>query len=233
MNDNDPDTLTPNTERMAAAGHPRSISVKAATAGILAGCAAIAYILNAYCLTLFNLGMDVGTQLSACKVMTVLIFTALAAMLLSAETIRRQCGERLGAGSLGASLRALRLAAVILLPAVLVLFTLQTPIWSYPSPASWNRPQFAYGWPLMWKREGSGELHFIVPMINFIFWTAYLALVLGYRKLKHYLVMLSCLAALLVLYALLFEVGTTDRNRQRDGASYRLHFTESSLATIR
>ena len=108
----------------------RVLAVLGAAFGLLA----LFYLVFACSLTLKNFGLSVEAQLIVQQILTPLLFVALAALAVSCEYFRRvllQSGIKAGI-----LLRILRLIAVVVLPVVIVIFTLQTPFWSFQSPAS-------------------------------------------------------------------------------------------------
>ena len=183
--------------------------------GAAFGLLAMFYLVFAWSLTLKNFGLSVEAQLVAQRILTPLVFVALGALAVSCEYFRRvllQSG--IDAGVL---LRMLRLVAVVVLPVVIVLCTLNTPFWSYSSPMGWDRPRFIYGWPLPWKGEpGMTGLHKICPFFNLFFWTLYLMVIVGYRRIKHYLVLLVVMLFLFGLYAKFVGIKTVYQGRDRN-----------------
>ena len=171
-----------------------------AVLGSATGALALFYLFFAWSLTLKNCGLGVEDQLIAQRIITPLLFVALGALAVSCEYFRRvplQSGIKAGI-----LLRILRLVAVVVLPVVIVLFTMNTPFWSYQSPETWDRPRFTYGWFLPYKGERTMEgLHKICPFLNLFLWTLYLMVLVGYRRIKHYLVLLVVMLVLFGLYA--------------------------------
>jgi hypothetical protein len=132
----------------------------------------------------------------------------------SCEYFRR---VRLQSGTkTGILVRILRLVAVVVLPVVIVFGTLNTPFWSFQSPAAWDRPRFIYGWFLPWKGERpmSGT-HMICPFLNLFLWTLYLMVLVGYRRIRRYLAMLGVMLVLFGLYAKFVGIETVYRARDR------------------
>ena len=167
--------------------------------GAAFGSLVILYFVFAWSLTLKNFGLSVEDQLIAQRVITPLVFVALGALAVSCEYFRRVL---LHSGTeAGILLRMLRLVAVVVLPVVIIVFTMQTPFWSYKSPWGWDRPRFDYGWPLPWKGEKMVGAHMICPFLNLFLWTLYLMVLMGYRWAKHYLVLLVVMLVLFGLYA--------------------------------
>ena len=62
-------------------------------------------------------------------------------------------------------------------------------------------------------------MHKICPFFNLFFWTLYLMVIVGYRRIKHYLVMLGVMLVLFVLYAKFVGIKTVYRGRDRSSAS--------------
>ena len=171
-----------------------------AVLGSATGSLALFYLVFPWSLTLKNFGLSVEAQLIAQRILTPLVFVALGALAVSCEYFRR---VRLQSGSkAGILVKVLRGVSLVVLPVAIVLCTLNTPFWSYPSPMGWDRPRFIYGWPLPWKGEaGMTGLHKICPFFNLFFWTLYLMVLVGYRRIKHYLVLLVVMLVLFGLYA--------------------------------
>lgn len=180
-----------------------------AVLGVAFGLLAMFYLVFAWSLTLKNFGLSVEAQLIAQRILTPLVFVALGALAVSCEYFRR---VRLQTGTkAGVLVRVLRIVALVVLPVVIVLCTLNTPFWSYPSPMGWDRPRFDYGWPLPWKGEKMVGAHMICPFLNLFFWTLYLMVLVGYRRIKHYLVMLGVMLVLFGLYAKFVGIKTVYR----------------------
>jgi len=173
---------------------------------------ALFYIYFARPLTLKNFGLSVEAQLIAQRVITPLLFVAFGALAVSCEYFRR---VRLQSGTkTGILLRVLRLVVVVVLPVVIVICTLNTPFGSYRSPDGWNRPRFIYGWFLPWKGEPAMMgIRMVCPFLNLFLWTFYLMVLVGYRRIKHYLVFLGAMLVLFILYAKFVGVETVYRER--------------------
>jgi hypothetical protein len=183
-----------------------------AVLGAAFGLLAMFYLVFAWSLTLKNFGLSVEAQLIAQRIITPLLFVALGALAVSCEYFRR---VRLQTGTKsGVLVRILRLGAVVVLPVVIVIFTLQTPFWSFNSPDGWDRPRFDYGWPLPWKGEKMGGAHMICPFLNLFLWTLYLMVLVGYRRIKHYLVLLVVMLVLFVPYAKFVGIKPVHRGRR-------------------
>ena len=184
-----------------------------AVLGAAFGSLALLYLFFAWSLTLKNFGLSVEVQLIAQRIITPLVFVALGALAVSCEYFRRVL---LHSGTeAGILLRILRLVAVVVLPVVIIVFTMQTPFWSYKSPWGWDRPRFDYGWPLPWKGEKMVGAHMICPFLNLFLWTLYLMVLMGYRRIKHYLIMLGVMLVLFGLYAKFVGIKTICRDRGR------------------
>lgn len=56
-------------------------------------------------------------------------------------------------------------------------------------------------------------LHKICPFFNLFFWTLYLMVLVGYRRIKHYLIMLGVMLVLFGLYAKCVGIKTVYRGR--------------------
>ena len=183
-----------------------------AVLGSATGALALFYLFFAWSLTLKNCGLGVEAQLIAQRILTPLLFVALGALAASCEYFRR---VRLQAGTkTGVLVWMLRLGAVVVLPVVIVYFTMKTPFWSYQSPDGWDRPRFIYGCFLPWKGEpGMTGLHKICPFLNLFLWTLYLMVLVGYRRTKHYLVMLGVMLVVFGLYAKFVGIKTVYRGR--------------------
>ncbi len=191
-----------------------------AVLGVAFGSLALFYICFARSLTLKNFGLSVEAQLIAPRIITPLLFAALGALTVSCEYFRR---VRLRSGAkTGILVRILRLVAVVVLPVAIVFFSLQTPFWSFQSPDTWDRPRFIYGWFLPWKGEPAMTgIHMICPFLNLFLWTLFLMVLVGYRRVKHYLIMLGVMLVLFGLYAKVVGIKTVYRQRVRsaDGQS--------------
>ena len=191
-----------------------------AVLGVAFGSLALFYICFARSLTLKNFGLSVEPQLIAQRIITPLLFAAFGALAVSCEYFRR---VRLQSGTkTGILFRILRLVAVVVLPVVIVIFSLQTPFWSFQSPDTWDRPRFIYGWFLPWKGEPAMTgTHMICPFLNLFLWTLFLMVLVGYRRVKHYLIMLGVMLVLFGLYAMVVGIKTVYRQRIRsaDGQS--------------
>ena len=170
----------------------------AAVFGAAFGSLALFYICSIWVLPLKNFVPSVEAQLIAQRIITPLLFVSLGALVVSCEYFRR---VRLKSGTkTGILVRVLRVVVLVVLPVVIVLCTLNTPFWSYPSPETWDRPRFIYGWFLPYKGERTMEgMHKICPFLNLFLWTLYLMVLVGYRRIKHYLIMLG---VMLVLFGL-------------------------------
>ena len=201
-----------------------------AVLGAAIGSLALFYVVFASLLPLKNFGLSVESQLVAQRIITPLLFVSLGAFVVSCEYFRRihqgHIKSETKTDNPGALVRGLRVAAVVVLPAVIVFFTLNTPFWSYPSPSLWDRPRFDYGWPLPWKGEKMEGMYMICPFLNLFFWTFYVMLIVGYRRIKHYLVMLGVMLVLFCLYAKLFGVGTHYRQVRRKNADGQMVSTQ-------
>ncbi len=188
-----------------------------AVLGVAFGSLALFYIFFARQLTLKNFGLSVEAQLIAQRIVTPLLFVALGALAVSCEFFRR---VRLQSGTkTGILVRILRLVVVVVLPVVMVFSTLNTPFWSFQSPDTWDRPRFIYGWFLPWKGEPvMWGVHMICPFLNLVLWTLYLMVLVGYMRIRHYLVMLVVMLVLFGLYAKFVGIKTIYRERERKSA---------------
>jgi hypothetical protein len=184
-----------------------------AVLGVAFGLLALCYLIFAWALTLKGFGLSVEAQLITQRILTPLLFIALAALAASCEYFRRVLLQ--SAIKAGILLRILRLVAVFVLPVVIVFFTMKTPFWSFKSPTDWDRPQFIYGWFLPWKSERAmAAKYMICPFLNLFLWTLYLIVLMGYRRLKHYLVLLWVMLALFVPYSMFVGVKPVHRGRR-------------------
>ena len=190
-----------------------------AVLGAAFGSLAMLYLVFACSLTRKNFGLSVEDQLIAQRILTPLLFIALAALAVSCEYFRRvllQSGIKAGI-----LLRILRLVAVVVLPVVIFLFTLKTPFWSFKSPMCWDRPRFLYGWFVPCKVErsplGAGAW---LAFLNIFLWTLYLMVLMGYRRIKHYLIMLGVMLVLSVPFAMFVGFKPVHRGR---GQQSKLH----------
>ena len=155
-----------------------------AVLGVAFGSLALCYLVSAWSLTLKNFGLSVEDQLVAQRILTPLLFVALAALAGSCEYFRR---VRLQSGTkTGALVRMLCLVAVVVLPVVIVYFTMKT------------------------------------PFLNLFLWTLYLMVLVGYRRTKHYLVMLGVMLVVFGLYAKFVGIKTVYRVPQGQSSASRL-----------
>ena len=187
----------------------------AAGIGVAFGSLALFYIFFAWALTLKDFGLSVDAQLIAQRIITPLVFLALVALAVSCEYFRRVLIQsRVKVGML---VRILRLVAVVVIPSVIAFFALKTPFWSFQSPAAWDRPRFIYGWFLPWKGEPAiTGIHLLCPFLNMFLWTLYLMVIVGYRRIRHYLVMLAVMVVLFGLYAKFVGIDAVYRERRGD-----------------
>ena len=174
-----------------------------AVGAVALGVAAMGYVSCARSLTLAHLGLSVPQQLMAQRALTCGIFAALAVLPFGAAFLARRLPPCEAASKV---VRFLKVAALALVPVFLTLATLRTPFWSMPSPASWNRPRFVYGWPLPWKNEAGMVLLMFMPCVNWFLWTLYVRWLLGCRRLRSFLVTVAVAGGLALL--LLFVSGT-------------------------
>ena len=191
-----------------------------AVLGVAFGLLAMFYLVFACSLTLKNFGLSVKAQLITQRILTPLLFVALAALAVSCEYFRRvllQSGVKAGI-----LLRILRLVAVVVLPVVIFLFTLKTPFWSFKSPMCWDRPRFLYGWFVPCKVERSPlDAGAWLAFLNIFLWTLYLMVLMGYRRIKHYLVMLVVMLVLLVPFVKFLGIKPFHRGRtMENGITY-------------
>ena len=159
-----------------------------ATIAIAFGIVALCYIVVGSSLTLVRVGLSVPSQLVAQRIITFVVFASLVALPFGVAYFVRRLPQSLGKNLL---VRILVIVALVVVPIVLLLFSVKSPIWSFPSPSTWERPQFYYGWPLPTKRDGGVSFPWVLVFVNWIFWTLYLQWVLGSRRLKHYVITLS------------------------------------------
>lgn len=159
-----------------------------ATIAVAFGIVALCYIVVGSSLTLVRVGLSVPSQLVAQRIITLVVFASLVALPFGVAYFVRRLPQSLGKNLL---VRILVIVALVVVPIVLLLFSVKSPIWSFPSPSTWERPQFYYGWPLPTKRDGGVSFPWVLVFVNWIFWTLYLQWVLGSRRLKHYIISLS------------------------------------------
>lgn len=151
------------------------------------GVVGLCYIIVVNSLTLFRIGLSVPNQLVAQRVITFAVFASLVALPFGVAYFERRLPQSLVKNLL---VRILVILALVVVPIVLVFASFKSPIWSFPSPSTWERPQFYYGWPLPIKRGGM-TFPLIIVFVDWMFWTIYLQWVLGSRRLKHYIITLS------------------------------------------
>ena len=159
-----------------------------ATIAVAFGVVALCYIVIAGPLLLVRVGLSVPSQLVAQRIITLVVFASLVALPFGVAHFARRLPQSLGKNLL---VRILVVVALVVVPIVLVVVSFNSPIWSFPSPSTWDRPQFYYGWPLPIKRDGHVVFPLVIAIVNWIFWTLYLQWVLGSRRLKHYVITLS------------------------------------------
>lgn len=164
-----------------------------ATIAIAFGIVALCYIVIAGPLMLVRVGLSVPSQLVAQRIITFVVFASLVALPFGVAYFVRRLPQSLVKNLL---VRILVVVALVVVPIVLVLASLNSPIWSFPSPSVWDRPQFYYGWPLPIKRDGGVMFPLVIVIVNWVFWTLYLQWVLGSRRLKHYIITISILLVL-------------------------------------
>jgi len=175
-----------------------------AIAGLSAGVGAVLHIATANALTLKGFGLDVGGQLIAQRLLTVVVFCALGAAAASADWLRSRVADtKQGSSLLAGCAKGLAIAVP---PLIVLLCTINSPFWSYTPPSGWDRPRFLYGWPIPWKTDAGMTLYAIVPALNWLVWTAYAMFVLGCRKWTSYRKMLMVAGVLILICALLFGV---------------------------
>ena len=200
----------------------RNLKCILAVVGLMAGVGAVLCLSILRPLTLKGIGIeDVGCQLVVQRVLTPMVFCALAGMAASAEWLSRRMASTMKPHWWT---KAIRLAMVIVLPLIVLFCTLNTPFWSFVPPDGWNRPRFIYGWLIPWKTEAGMTLYVIVPAINWLLWMAYTMFVFGYKSWKAYRNMLLVMGGLLVVYAILFGVAPRHRGVRNaaigEGARY-------------
>ena len=59
-------------------------------------------------------------------------------------------------------------------------------------------------------------MHKICPFLNLFFWTLYLMVLVGYRRIKHYLVLLVVMLVLFGLYAKFVGIKTVYQGRDKN-----------------
>ena len=157
------------------------------------GVVALCYIVVANPLTLVRVGLSVPNQLVAQRIITFVVYASLVALPFGVAYFERHLPQSLVKNLL---VRILVIVALVVVPIVLVFASFKSPIWSFPSPSTWERPQFYYGWPLPIKRDGGMTFPLIIVFVDWMFWTIYLQWVLGSRRLKHYIITISILLVL-------------------------------------
>ena len=151
-------------------------AVLMAAVAVGAGVAALASLVCAGPLTLARMGLTVPQQLAAQRVLTCGILAALLALPFGVAFFARRLPPCAGSSKCA---RFLKMAALVVLPVVLTLATLNTPFWSAPSPDAWNRPRYIYGWPLPWKNDAGMVAVLFMPCVNWVLWAAYFWWLLG------------------------------------------------------
>ena len=98
---------------------------------------------------------------------------------------------------------AIRFLLSVVIVSVIAYCTLGAHQWAFRSPASWDRPQFAIGWPIPWKLEWRRDFSLRILAVDILF-DIFLAFFLcGFRKGKS----LAFAIALPVFLSLLLVVG--------------------------
>ena len=159
-----------------------------AIVAVVLGVVGLCYVIVANPLMLVHVGLSVPNQLVAQRIITFVVFASLVALPFGAAFFTRRLPQSFGKSRL---VRFLVVVALVVAPIGIVIASFNSPIWSFPSPSVWDRPQFYYGWPLPVKRDGHVVFPLVIVIVNWIFWTLYLQWVLGSRRLKHYVITLS------------------------------------------
>ena len=203
------------------------------------GVVALCYIVVANPLTLVRVGLSVPKQLVAQRVITFAVFASFVALRFGVAYFERRLPQSFGKNFL---VRILVILALGVVPIVLAFVSSKAPIWSFPSPSTWERPQFYYGWPLPIKRDGGITFPFVIVFVDWMFWTIYLQWVLGSRRLKHYIITLSIVLVLSFL-GVLSSGGYAFRSSNRgitpwattiEVSPYGVHhFNQISIAFVR
>ena len=157
------------------------------------GLVGLCYVIVANPLTLVRVGLSVPNQLVAQRIITFVVYASLVALPFGVAYFERRLPQSLVKNLL---VRILVILALLVVPIVLVFASFKSPIWSFPSPSTWERPQFYYGWPLPIKRDGGMTFPLIIVFVDWMLWTIYLQWVLGSRRLKHYIITISILLVL-------------------------------------
>ena len=200
------------------------------------GVVALCYIVVANPLTLVRVGLSVPNQLVAQRIITFVVYASLVALPFGVAYFERHLPQSLVKNLL---VRILVIVALVVVPIVLVFASFKSPIWSFPSPSTWERPQFYYGWPLPIKRDGGMTFPLIIVFVDWMFWTIYLQWVLGSRRLKHYIITLSIVLVLSFLGVLSCGAyafrssnrGITPKEATSEVSPYGVHhFNQISIA---
>ena len=141
-----------------------------AAVAVGAGGTALGHLVCAGPLTLTHVGLSVPQQLAAQRMLTCGVFAALLALPFGAAFLARRLPPCVTASK---AAQFLKVSALVVVPVVLTLATLNTPFWSASSPATWNRPRFLYGWPLPWRNDAGMAVVLFVPCVNWVVWTLY------------------------------------------------------------
>lgn len=98
-----------------------------------------------------------------------------------------------------------RFISSIVLAFIILWFTIRVRQWAFgpPSTGSWNRPQFAYGWPIPWDWEPLGcNKFFGLLLLDVLFCFSFAFFLCGFRKVKFHIAVYVVPIVLVVILAL-------------------------------
>lgn len=98
-----------------------------------------------------------------------------------------------------------RFISSIVLAIIILWFTVDVRQWAFgpPNTGSWNRPQFAYGWPIPWNWEPLGcDKFFGLLLLDVLFCFSFAFFLCGFRKVKFHIAVYVVPVVLMVILAL-------------------------------
>lgn len=98
-----------------------------------------------------------------------------------------------------------RFISSIVLAIIILWFTVKVRQWAFgpPNTGSWNRPQFAYGWPIPWNWEPLGcDKFFGLLLLDVLFCFSFAFFLCGFRKVKFHIAVYVVPVVLMVILAL-------------------------------
>ena len=98
-----------------------------------------------------------------------------------------------------------RFISSIVLAIIILCFTVKVRQWAFgpPNTGSWNRPQFAYGWPIPWDWEPLGcDKFFGLLLLDVLFYFSIAFFLCGFRRVKFHIAVYVVPIVLMVILAL-------------------------------